>query len=106
MNDFNILISKEAEQYFINKVGQDKSVKLSLKSSGCSGYAYKIEMVSKDLATNTFRGIPFFILESDQENINNLVIDLKKDGLNTKIVFENPQAVNHCGCGASFALRK
>jgi Fe-S cluster assembly iron-binding protein IscA len=45
-------------------------------------------------------------LDSDKEYLNDTLIDYKKDGLSSKIVFENPQAFNHCGCGESFSIRK
>ena len=36
--------------------------------------------------------------------IKNLNIDYVNEGLNSRIVYENPQAKQLCGCGTSFSL--
>lgn len=106
MINFSIFLSKTAKDYLSKQIGGDKAVKLTLKSSGCSGYAYVLDIVEKNKDTIDIMGIPFVIKEEDKPFLNNLVIDMKKDGINNKIVFDNPQAFNHCGCGESFSIRK
>ncbi len=106
MNDFAIFLSVSAKEYLAKLVNSDKAVNLSLKPSGCSGYAYSLNIVEKKDDNLILMGIPFEIKEEDKSMLNNLTIDFKKDGLNQKIVFDNPQAFNHCGCGESFGIRK
>jgi Fe-S cluster assembly protein SufA/iron-sulfur cluster assembly protein len=106
MNDFTMLLTPSAEQYFLKKVSQGKAIQIRLKRSGCSGYSYILDIVDQSANNLYLRSIPFDIIEQDKEALNNLLIDVKKEGLNNKIVFENPQAFNHCGCGESFSIRK
>lgn len=106
MNAFTILLTPSAKEYFSNKVGKDKTLQIRLKSSGCSGYSYIMNIVEKSSSNLYFQSISFDILEEDRVVLNDVIIDVKKDGLNSKVVFENPQAFNHCGCGESFSIRK
>lgn len=106
MNNFNIFISENAEKFLKQQVKENKAIQLRLKSSGCSGYAYVLNVIENTDNVLKIKGIPFDILDSDKEYLNDTLIDYKKDGLSSKIVFENPQAFNHCGCGESFSIRK
>lgn len=106
MNNFAILLTSQAEEYFSKKINQEKAIQIRLKRSGCSGHSYVLNIVEKTPDNIMLRSIPFDILDEDKSILNNVLIDVKKEGLNSKIVFENPQAFNHCGCGESFSLRK
>jgi iron-sulfur cluster assembly accessory protein len=106
MNNFTMLLTPSAEQYFSKKVSQEKAIQIRLKRSGCSGHSYVLNIVDKAPNNLTLRSIPFDIIDEDKAILNNVLIDVKKEGLNSKVVFENPQAINHCGCGESFSIRK
>lgn len=106
MNNFTILLTESAEKYFAKKVSQEKAIQIRLKRSGCSGHSYVLNIVDKSPDNLMLRSIPFDIIDADKSILNNVLIDVKKEGLNSKVVFENPQAFDHCGCGESFSIRK
>lgn len=105
MNGFTILLTQNAKEYFEKKIEKDKALQIRLKSSGCSGYSYVLNVVDKTPENITLQSIPFDILEEDKLALNDTIIDVKREGLNSKVIFENPQAFNHCGCGESFSIR-
>ena len=90
-----------------NEKGENKFVRVGVKSGGCSGLSY-------DLSFDNLK------LEEDELIIDNditLLVDKKSilyltgtilefsDGLNGKgFVFNNPNASRTCGCGESFSL--
>jgi iron-sulfur cluster assembly accessory protein len=102
---FNIFIAKDAET-FINSKYNNNVLKLSIKSSGCSGYKYDFSIQPNIQPTHYFKKIPFYIEEKDYKFLNNLLINLKIEGLNKKIIFDNPNSKNECGCGESFGLKE
>ena len=108
MNNFLLLLTSNAHQYLNKVVGPDKALSISLKPSGCSGYSNILKIVDANNEKNLqkFKGINFLLNEENKKYFNNAVIDYKKDGLNYKLIIENPNTRNACGCGESFALNK
>jgi len=106
MNDFTLILTEAAEEFLKKKVDSNKAIQLRIKPSGCSGYSYVLNITEKSKGNVVLRSIPFDILEQDKPFLNNTVIDIQKDNLNTKIIFNNPQAYNYCGCGESFSIRR
>lgn len=101
-----IFLTDSAQKHFSNILKDNAIISLGVTKSGCSGFSYEIS-IKKDLESNChFRGIPFFIDDAHIDALNNLIIDYKKDGLNYKIVFDNPNSINECGCGESFSLKR
>ncbi len=103
---FELFLTDKAKDFLKNKLSNDKSLAIKIKTTGCSGYAYDLNYVQTSSEDLNINGIRVSISEKDRPYINMSVVDLKKDGLNSRIVFENPQAINECGCGESFGLRK
>lgn len=102
---FALFLTPEAQKYFQNKVKENQALKIELKPSGCSGYSYHFGIIEKTEKAFKNNGIFFEIEDKDKPHLNNTVIDFKKEGLNQKIIFDNPHAQNHCGCGESFSLK-
>lgn len=86
--------------------------RLSIKKTGCSGYAYVptiIENIKNDdiyfLAQDE---LPVYIDPACQTFLQGLVIDYVVEvgtGLNQKrLVFVNPNEKDRCGCGESFTI--
>lgn len=85
-----------------------KGLRLSIKRSGCSGLAYITDLVSEpklnDL-TNTIENIPIYIDPLCVKYIKGTLIDFVDHGLGqTKLVFQNPNVAESCGCGESFFI--
>ena len=87
--------------------GPDVPLRLGVKHSGCSGFKYVIDYGDQcDAADQLFEvaGIKVVI---DPESLPLLAgsrIDLIIEGLNEKLVFDNPNAESACGCGESFTV--
>lgn len=85
-----------------------KLVRLSTKESGCTGYAYVLDLVDEaeqgDVLLHPGKEL---VLAVDSEAITLLKgteIDLVTEGVNTVVKFNNPNVVAECGCGESFSV--
>lgn len=105
MNEVYLVITPEAKKYLEKIVPSEKSLKIDLKPSGCSGYSYKLTVEGHENKTHIFHGINFSLSSDSLNFLNNSIIDYQKEGLNKKLVINSPQAQNHCGCGESFSLK-
>lgn len=90
----------------------EKSVgfRLSVKATGCSGYRYVPEVVKaaaeKDIRVDTAQGVVVFLDNEWLQVLRGTCIDLVKESLGQKkLVFDNPNVSDECGCGESFSLK-
>jgi iron-sulfur cluster assembly protein len=86
---------------------QDSQFRLSVKQGGCSGFLYVFEL--DDLTRSGDRifesnGISVAIDEASYPYIEELNLDYSEDLMGGGFRFQNPKAVNNCGCGQSFQL--
>jgi iron-sulfur cluster assembly protein len=90
---------------YIAKRGKGLGVRLAVKTSGCSGMAYKLEFVdetkSDDVAFESF-GVKIFTDAKSLPYIDGTQLDFVKEGLNEGFKFNNPNVKDECGCGESF----
>ena len=86
--------------------------RLSIKKTGCSGYAYLpniIEtVIQDDIHFTAENGLEVYVDPKCEAFIKDVVIDYVDDnhsGLKQKrLVFINPNEKNRCGCGESFTI--
>jgi len=92
------------EQQLKNKT--DSLIRLSTKVSGCTGFAYVIEIAEKPEDNDevlTFSDVlSIAVAEQAHEIIRYTEIDYVDDGINGIIKYNNPNVVDECGCGESF----
>lgn len=105
MQTFLLSVTDNAKEYF-NSIRNGKTIKLGIKSSGCSGYSYVLDLIERKDNDLTFNHIPFSVEENALTALNQCEIDYQKNGFSSKVVFNNPNVVNSCGCGESFNLKK
>ncbi|OHX14047.1 iron-sulfur cluster assembly protein IscA [Chromobacterium sphagni] len=90
---------------FIAKRGKGLGVRLGVKTSGCSGMAYKLEFVDvandDDLRFDS-HGVSIFTDAKSLAYLDGTELDYGKEGLNEGFKFNNPNVKNECGCGESF----
>ena len=82
-------------------------VRVGVKSGGCSGLSYNLDLDSKMLDTDKLFEHNEIKLLVDEKSYLYLVGTILNysGGLNGKgFVFENPNASRTCGCGESFAV--
>lgn len=83
-----------------------KGIVLGVKKSGCSGFKYDLQLLS-DVQGNekTFQvaaDVLLYVTAEALPYVNGTQIDYAKNGLNSTMVFNNPNAKDECGCGESF----
>jgi iron-sulfur cluster assembly protein len=90
---------------FIAKRGKGIGIRLGVKTSGCSGMAYKLEFADaaepEDVVFDT-QGLKVLVDPRSLPYIDGTELDYAKEGLNEGFRFNNPNIKDQCGCGESF----
>lgn len=85
-----------------------KSVRLSIKKSGCTGFMYVIDLVEQgavdDAHYHLDEGVELYVAHDALPIVTGTQIDLVKEGINRQIKFLNPNVKDECGCGESFSV--
>lgn len=90
---------------FIAKRGKGLGVRLGVKTTGCSGMAYKLEYADEGAADDLVfesHGLKVFVDPKSLPYIDGTELDFVREGLNEGFKFNNPNVKNECGCGESF----
>lgn len=87
--------------------GGGLGLRLAVKTSGCSGYAYALEFADEaggdDLRFDS-EGVTLLVDAASLPMIDGTQLDWVREGLNEGFKFNNPNAAATCGCGESFAV--
>ena len=91
----------------IENRGSGLGLRLGVKKSGCSGFAYVIDFADRldegDQVYEDF-GVKVVINDEHLPFLDGLRLDYQKTGLNAAFRFENPNVKDSCGCGESFSV--
>jgi iron-sulfur cluster assembly protein len=92
-------------QGFLAKRGKGYGLRLGVRTTGCSGLAYKIEFADgaspEDLEFES-HGVRVLVDPKSLPYIDGTVLDYGREGLNEGFQFKNPNVKDECGCGESF----
>jgi len=93
----------------IAKRGYGVGIRISVKTTGCSGFAYVVEYVDKythEVGVTNYAHKDFVVLVDAKSDVylNNITVDWEKKGLNEGFEFINPIEKDRCGCGESFRV--
>lgn len=103
-----VTMSERAAEHvrnFLAKRGKGLGIKLGVRTSGCSGMAYKLEFVdAEDPADVKFEchGVAVYVDPKSLTYLNGTELDFVREGLNEGFKFNNPNVKSACGCGESF----
>lgn len=89
------------------KRGGGLGLRVAVRTSGCSGYAYALEFAdaatAEDLSFEC-EGVQLLVEARSLPLVDGTLLDWVRDGLNEGFKFSNPNASATCGCGESFAV--
>src|SRR5450830_783006 len=92
---------------YLAKRGRGVGVRLGVKTTGCSGLAYKLEYVDEiepeDMVFEGF-GVKVLIEPKSFAYLDGTELDFVREGLNEGFKFNNPKERDRCGCGESFRV--
>src|SRR6185369_14297005 len=97
----------ERVKNFLASRGKGLGLRLGVRKTGCSGFAYVVNYA--DAATKTDHvfeehGVKVFVDPESLPLINGTTVDFVKQGLNEAFRFHNPNIKGECGCGESFSV--
>ena len=89
------------------KRGSGVGLRLGVKKSGCSGWAYVLDYADAvepgDQVFET-QGAKVVVKTEQLDKLDGITLDFQRDGLNEAFKFINPNVKGECGCGESFAV--
>lgn len=103
-----VILTEKAAQHvanYLSKRGKGLGLRLGVRTSGCSGMAYKLEFVDEAMPDDTIyesNGIKIVIDPKSLPYIDGMELDYAREGLNEGFKFNNPNVKDQCGCGESF----
>jgi iron-sulfur cluster assembly protein IscA len=92
---------------FLTRRGSGIGLRLSVKKTGCSGFAYVVNYADAIGANDVVfedRGVKVIVDRDSLGYIDGTEVDFIKQGLNEAFRFRNPNVKGECGCGESFTV--
>ena len=90
---------------YIAKRGKGIGLRLGVRTTGCSGLAYKLEFADERKPEDTefeTNGVRVLIDPKSLAYLEGTQLDFVREGLNEGFKFNNPNEKDRCGCGESF----
>lgn len=91
----------------LHKRGSGVGLRMGVKPSGCSGFAYVLdfadEIAGDDIVFDQ-HDVKVLVKPDDLDKLNGIELDYAKQGFNEAFKFNNPNVKGMCGCGESFSV--
>ncbi len=90
---------------FLRKRGRGGGIRLGVKTSGCSGLAYVLEVFDEPEPEDVVfehRDVKVVVDPKSLIYLDGTELDFTREGLNEGFKFNNPNVKDACGCGESF----
>ena len=92
---------------YLQRRGKGIGLRLGVKTTGCSGLAYKLEYADASHPEDRqfeSRGVTVLVDPKSLPYIDGTELDFVREGLNEGFKFNNPNVKSECGCGESFNI--
>lgn len=90
---------------YLQSRGHGEGLRLGVKTSGCSGMAYVLEVYDapqdEDIVFEA-HGVNIAVDPKSLVYLDGTELDYTREGLNEGFKFNNPNVKDSCGCGESF----
>ena len=106
----SISITPAAAEHVTNCLkerGEGEGLRVKVKPSGCSGYAYVLDFADKVEANDAVfenYGVKVIVDKENLSLLDGTEVDYVKEGVNSYFKFNNPLVKDECGCGESFSV--
>ncbi|MGY8815519.1 MAG: HesB/IscA family protein [Gammaproteobacteria bacterium] len=94
---------------FLAKNSEGVGLRVSVKTTGCSGYQYVVNMADKTNESDMVfqsQGITIVLDDKSLPFLEGTEMDYVREGLIEGFRFNNPKVENTCGCGESFSIKE
>jgi iron-sulfur cluster assembly protein len=105
-----VTVSERAAEYLAEQLAKHPSavaVRLVVEPSGCSGHGYRIEpsqIIRDEDSVFESRRLRIVIDAASMPYLQGTRLDVMHQGLARRVIFDNPNARETCGCGESFGV--
>jgi iron-sulfur cluster assembly protein len=105
-----ITLTDKAAQHvsrYLTRRGKGVGLRVGVKTTGCSGLAYKLEYADEIAAEDEVfesNGVKVIVDPKSLPYIDGTELDYAREGLNEGFRFNNPNVMDECGCGESFRV--
>ena len=92
---------------FIDARSSAVGLRISVRTTGCSGFAYVIDLTESIGETDHVydsNGVQIIVDEKSLPYVDGTQVDFARKGLTEGFQFDNPNVTGECGCGESFAI--
>lgn len=97
----------ERVKNFLHSRGHGVGLRLGVKRTGCSGFAYVVNYADDIQASDVVfedQGVKVIVDRESLGLVDGTEVDFVKHGLNEAFKFRNPNVKGECGCGESFTV--
>lgn len=94
-------------RHFITARGQGVGLRLGVRKTGCSGFAYVVnyaDEIGDDDRVFESEGVKVIVDAGSLPLVDGTEIDFVRHGLSEAFRFRNPNVKGECGCGESFSV--
>ena len=98
--------AKRVKSYLHDR-GQGEGLRLGIKKTGCSGWAYVVDFADQIQADDEVfedHGVKVVVNKENLSFLDGTEVDFRKEGLGEVFKFNNPNVKAECGCGESFSV--